>query len=239
VTESAGPGKPNTLTAQSISLFKRTPLKKSRTWFTPDVILLTGPAGEAYVLKDFARRPAIARKLWCRWSVARETGAYRRIDGLAGIPRLIVELGPDSFVIEHLAGQPIPRRKSKGIVTLEFFAKLEKLIEEMHSRGVAHADLRRRNILITPGGEPCLIDFETSLLSGRGLVRERLFRAASQIDRLTFLKLKGRYFHKDLSDEEQRELAAAPWHLRIGRFLRKRIYGPISPKRLKKRFRRD
>lgn len=220
--------------AENLSRFDRKPLKLSRTWFTPDVVLLTGPAGERYVLKDFSGKPAWTRLLWCRGSVRRETRAYERLHDIAGIPRLIGKLSPDAFIMEFLEGTPLPRRKFRDVLGMGYFVRLNAMLDEMHERGIAHGDLRRKNILVGPEGQPCVIDFETSFSRGRGPLRQ-LFELVARIDKLTVLKIKSRYFPDRLTPEERQQLGDAPWHLRTGRFLRKRIYGPISPKRIKKR----
>jgi predicted Ser/Thr protein kinase len=220
--------------SNNLELFARHVLKQSRTWFTPDVVLLTGPAGERYVLKDFSTRPMWARALWCRASVRRETRAYEQLHDIPGIPRLIYKLSPDAFIMEFLEGTPLPRRKYRDVLGMEFFVRLNAVLDEMHARGIAHGDLRRKNILVGPTGQPCLIDFETSFSKGRGLLRQ-FFETVTRIDKLTVLKIKSRYFPDRLTDVERQQLGDAPWHLRAGRFLRKRVYGPISPKRIKKR----
>lgn len=237
VPDKESPEKPLLPAPDNLHLFEQKPLKKSRTWFTPDVILLTAPAGERYVLKDFTRRPGWARRLWCRASVHRETRAYQHLHDLGGVPALVTRLSRDSFVMSFLDASPLPRRRFRDVVGLEFFVQLDELLRQMHGRGVAHGDLRRKNILIRPDAQPCLIDFETAFCRGAGKIRTQIFEGVARIDRLTVLKIKGRYFPDQLTDEERILLNEAPWHLRAGRFLRKRIYGPVSPKRLKKRFR--
>ncbi|MGI8907865.1 MAG: RIO1 family regulatory kinase/ATPase [Candidatus Sumerlaeaceae bacterium] len=222
----------------NLDLFEHTPLKKSRTWFTPDVVLLTGPKGERYVLKDFSKRPGLARHTWCRSAVARETAAYKRLESVAGVPRLVEMLSPDSFIMEFVEGTSLPRRKSAAMIPPAFFDELAGMIMKMHNCGVVHGDLRRKNMLIGTNGKPCIIDFETALIDGRNPVRHRVFNTVAQIDQITALKIKARYFPSELTSGEKHILHDVPLHLRIGRFLRKNVYGLVSPKQIRRRARK-
>lgn len=220
---------------ENLHLFERTYLKKSRTWVTADVVLLIGPAGEKYVMKDFSGRPAGIRQTWCRFMAAREIEAYRLLQPVDGVPHVIAVLGPECFVMQHMDGQPLPRRKiGRKILSADYFAKLDALIRAMHEAGVAHGDLRRRNVLVSETGEPRLIDFETAWTRGESPLRHRLFDAIARIDRITVLKIKDRYFPGTLTPDEQREHDAVPWHLRVGRFLRQYVYGLLTAKGIRR-----
>lgn len=210
--------------------YTRQPIKVSRTPFTPDVILLTSPDGQQYVLKDFSGRLLAARLIWCRFAVRRETSAYRRLSSIPGIPRLASTASEDAFLMEWLDAQPLPRRKQKELLGIHFFDKLNRLVEQMHDAGVAHGDLRRKNILVSPAGEPCIIDFETAVVR-RGLIQQFIFDAICRVDRITVLKIKAKYYPEEITPEEKLMLVNVPWHLKIGRFLRQRVYGGFSPKR--------
>ncbi len=221
-------------TRQNLYLFQQQPLKVSRTPLTPDVILLQAADGTKYVLKDFASRPWLMRIAWCRFAVSRETAAYRALEQVPGIPRLINVISKDVFVMEWLDGEPLPRRKLKEILGEHFFDNLCTMLDEMHKRGVAHGDLRRRNILVGADKSPRILDFETAVLRGRG-IRRRLFEAIARIDRITVIKIKAKYFHDQISPQEEVLLRDLPWHLRVGRFLRQRVYGGLSPKQAYRR----
>lgn len=222
------------LPPQQWQIFNKQLLKRSRTPFTPDVILLEAPDGARYVLKDFSGRSLAARLLWCRFAVRRETSAYQRLNSVAGIPRLASTASEDAVLMEWLDAQPLPRRKQKDLLGNRFFEKLNTLVEQMHKAGVAHGDLRRKNILVSPDGDPCIIDFETAVIRG-GTIQRRIFDAICRVDRITVLKIKAKYYPEDVTPEEKVTLEDTPWHLKIGRFFRQRVYGGLSPKSRNKR----
>lgn len=223
-------------TREAIGRMPRRLLKESRSWFTPDVILLEH-GGARYVLKDFSRCPYLVRTLWCRYAVRRESDAYQVLTPLAGVPRLVARIDSSAFVMEWLDAAPLPRRR--GAVGMEFFRKLEQLVRQMHGLGIAHGDLRRKNVLVSASDEPCLIDFETCLRNGHGWLRNRFFLALARVDLITVVKLKRAYFPTEITQDEKDRLARTPWLLRLGRFIRKRIYQPVSPKILKRRWARS
>jgi hypothetical protein len=213
----------------------RTYLKKSRTWFTPDVVLLEAEDGSRMVLKDCIDRPWLIRQTWCRVAMAREVAVYRRLEGMNGVPHLISRVDAFGFVMEWLDARPLPRRKNKEMISGHFFSELSTLVKELHARRIAHGDLRRRNILMGTDGSPRVIDFETAVRGSSLGHGGFMFRAIAKIDEITTAKIKGAYYPDELSPEEQALLGDLPWHLLVGRFVRQNIYGPLSPKRFKKR----
>ncbi len=64
-----------------------------------------------------------------------------------------------------------------------------------------------------------------------GGIRGVIFRHMARIDNITLLKLKRRYFRKEMTAEEKQTFANKPILLRAGQFYRKQIY-----RRLKKLF---
>lgn len=222
---------------ESLREWKQTALKLGRTWIAPDVILLERD-GHRAVLKDVRARPLLTRRLWCRGALRREINAMTRLRGMPGVPAILGRVDDDAFVMQWIDGRPLPPRRLREELGTAFFDELQVVIREMHGRGVAHGDLRRRNILSTADGHPCLIDFETALADGPGIVRRWAFRFLTRVDEWTVLKIFGRYYPHALDEQEREQLARAPWLLRIGRFLRKRVYHPLSPKIMKPRLRR-
>lgn len=213
-------------TRKNLHKFKKQYLKKSRTPFTPDVILLEAPDGARFVMKDWSERPPLVRAVWSRFAAGREASTYKKIQGMTGVPQLIAQLDPYGFVIEWLDARPLPSRKFRDVLGKDFFETLDAILTEMHRRGVAHGDLRRRNILLGIDGKPRIIDFETAL---RG--KNPFVRALAKVDRVTVLKIKHRYYPENTTPEELKILKDIPWHLRVGRFLRQTVYGAFSSKK--------
>jgi predicted Ser/Thr protein kinase len=219
-----------------LASFAHEPLKKARTWFTPDVILLRRGT-EKYILKDFSTRPWLTRSTWGRFLVSREIRAYSRLAGIPGVPKLISVLGPYAFVIQWVDARPLPSRRHKDRVGMDYFDRVFEVLAQMHGRGVAHGDVRRRNVLIGPNREPYFIDFESAIFSGRGL-RKRLFRSIAEVDEITILKIRHKYYPDESDPEEIRRLTEVPWFLRTGKWLKRNVYKPLSPKGARSRMRR-
>ncbi len=221
----------------NLDQFEKTYLKKSTSWVGPDVVLLTAPDGVKFVMKDWGARSLLFRGTWCRVAASREIKVYQKLRGMKGVPQLISTLGSHGFVMEWLDARTLPVTKLRDLLGLEFFQDLTETVAEMHSRGVAHGDLRRRNILRGLDGTPKLIDFETAVHAEKSPGGGWLFRAVSTIDNITILKIRARYFPDSVTSEERQLLDEVPWHLAAGRFLRKKIYAPLTKKGYRKRVR--
>jgi predicted Ser/Thr protein kinase len=220
----------------ALTQYRRTLIKAGHSWISPDVYLLDTPFG-AWVLKDYGSRKALFRNTWGRFMVRREVAAYRKLEGLEGIPRLVGQVDPYALVMEYVEAEELPPHAERRRLGLEFFDRLVELMEAMHRRGVTHGDVRRKNILLGQERKPYLIDFQSSLHDGPGWLRHRIFCHMARVDSLTLLKIKSRYFPKKTTREELEQLESIPWTLRLGRFVRKRLYHPLSPKVLGPRLR--
>ncbi len=137
-------------------------------WGNPDTLLVETPIGPV-VVKDFAPRSAVVRKWLGPWSLRREARAYRLLDGVDAIPRLLGELDAAALIFEYRPGVLLSRSLAVRLPST-FLADLEAAIVEIHRRGVVHLDLRHRsNILAGDDGRPVILDF-ASALRGRSLV---------------------------------------------------------------------
>ncbi len=195
-----------------------------------DIYLLEGQ-GAPVVLKTFRRRPWLVRVCFSRWTLIHEYNVLCRLAGIPGIPLVWGRVGRDSFIMEYIRGAG-PLRNRREIAPAEypdrlFFERLRALVAAMHARGVSHGDLRRLNIMQGPGATPYLIDFATAIPS-QGLLaplRRRIVGIVIRADLFALAKLIASYYPDLLTDAERQRLADIPWHLRLGRFVRKRIYG--------------
>jgi hypothetical protein len=221
--------------SDNIDRYEKLYLKKARSWAAPDVVQLTGPDGVKFVMKDWSERPLPFRETWCRVAAKREIRVYEKLRGMAGVPQLICNIGNYGFIMEWLDARPLPRTKMRDLLGLEFFTHLDDIVAEMHKRGVAHGDLRRRNILRGLDGLPKLIDFETAVHSGSGEGGGRMFRAMCNVDRITVVKIRARYFPESITDADRELLDDVPWHLAAGRYVRREIYGRLTKKGRRRR----
>ena len=184
-------------------------------------IFLWESGGVRLVVKDYAPRPPWIRGTIGRAMVRREVRAYRQLDRLPGIPRLVGQVDSLAFAVEFVEGNDLSHFRS-GEVPVEFFQKLLKLVDSIHQAGVAQGDIHHRDVLVGPGSEPFLVDFSTAAFRHgvAGSFGQRLFHAACGADRRAVLKLKHRHAPQSLNDAERYELTHPPTWYRLGKRIR-------------------
>lgn len=129
-------------------------------------------------------------------TLLREYEAYRRMEGLAGVPRCHGLLAGRYLVLEFISGTPY--REAEWVDRERWFDEFLAVLRGIHGRGVAHGDLKSKsNILVTEAGRPCVIDFGTAFVLKPGVhpVNNWLFRHARRMDLNAYVKHKyhGRY----------------------------------------------
>lgn len=197
-------------------------LKGGQGWFAPDVFLIDWQGNPA-VWKDYGHRNLLGR-LWGRLVIAREARALMSLRGVAGVPQLYALVKPAGLVMEFFEGEVLPRKDIRSKVTPEFFAQAFSLLAEIHAHGVAHGDIRRKNIMVLRTGAPALIDFQTAFLRGRFPWEKGMFSLMCKVDRWNLIRIKARSFPRYLTTDERAFLENPPFLLRVGRFLRRRVY---------------
>ena len=156
------------------------------------------------VVKDFRDKSWLARTLG-RLQVSREIAAYRWLEGMQGIPRLIGRVDPLAFAIEKIEGhqlafaRDLPEDRS-GLVT-----QLHALIRGLHDRGLVHLDLRgSENVMIQPDRTLVILDLAAAVrMRPGGLVHRLFFPMFSLADRAAMIKWKEMLSPGQLTDEER------------------------------------
>jgi serine/threonine protein kinase len=93
-----------------------------------------------------------------RRMLRRELCAYKRLDGIAGIPHCYGLFCGRYLAIEFIDAETY--RKNPPTPRGPFFDRLFEILTAIHERGVAHGDLMRKsNILVGDGEIPYLVDF--------------------------------------------------------------------------------
>ncbi|MBN1903040.1 hypothetical protein JW926_17080, partial [Candidatus Sumerlaeota bacterium] len=179
--------------------------------------------------KHFSGHPFLVRISWGRYNIGREWRNYEVLQGIRGIPKIYRRLDPHSFIMEYVEGKRLPHLKGSDLAP-RFFERLKALVKEMHNQGVTHGDLRRKNILVAGEETPFLIDFAGAFhIKGKGnFITRAIFRRLKNVDDITVLKLQDYYLRGSLTAEEKARLKDAPWYLRAGRFLKKKVYKPFK-----------
>lgn len=158
---------------------------------------------------------------------------YQRLDGMPAVPRCYGMANDQYLVLEYIAGQTM--RDARPTKDSGFYEKLFSAIEEMHQRGVAHFDLKRKeNLLVAAGDQPVMIDFGVSILhkGGLHLLNAALFKLAKQFDYNAWIRHKYDRKYQQVSADDQvyyRKTLIETISLKSKRFYKDRI---------KKRFRR-
>lgn len=197
-------------------------LKRGQGWFAPDVFLIDWQGNPA-VWKDYGHRNLLGR-LWGRLVIGREARALMLLRGVVGVPQLFALVKPTGLVMEFFEGDVLPRKEVRSKVTPDFFAQVFSLLTEIHARGVAHGDIRRKNIMVLRTGAPALIDFQTAFLWGRFPWKKGMFGLMCKVDRWNLIRIKARSFPRYLTPDERAFLENPPFLLRVGRFLRRKVY---------------
>ncbi len=177
-------------------------LHQKGRWGKADILLADSPGGKA-VVKDFGRK-FLPVRWYGRWQIRREASIYRRLSGIQGVPRYYGRIGKNAMAIEFIQGDRISQWKKRELPPA-LFSRLWDLIEMIHSRGVVHIDLRKRdNILIGASGEVFIIDFNASFHFLPGSCGARwLFPTLRKIDHFGFLKWKAALAPGQLSEAEK------------------------------------
>ena len=135
----------------------------------------------------------------------REFQAYRRMDGLAGIPECYGMVDGSYLAIEFIKG--VPYREASWTNREQWFEQFLAVIRSFHERGVSHGDLKSKsNIMVTADEKPCVIDFGTAFLHKPGFhpLNNRLFEYGKRLDFNAWVKHKyhGQYADASAEDSE-------------------------------------
>jgi len=152
---------------------------KKGAWNKADVLLARVAEGEVAV-KDYAAKIAPVRWLGA-WQLSREERAYRRLEGVPGIPRFFGRLDRNAIAIEYVGGIRLPKVHHRLGGVPRAAQRVQSLLESVHARGIIHGDLRSRdNFLVTEAGDLYLIDFSSAAV----------FRPGSWGSRVVFPRLR-------------------------------------------------
>lgn len=140
------------------------------------------------VVKDYGARSWLTRRVFGRPALRREARAYRALAELEGVPRCLGFEGPDALMIEKAPGRSLsdwdPAALPDGV-----FERLERLVERIHRRGVALADLHRSNVVVACSGEVAIVDFALALTASPGRTG-LLWRLAARLDRHAVARIR-------------------------------------------------
>ncbi len=133
-------------------------------------------------------------------TLEREYQAYLKLHGVRGIPACFGLLDGRYLLLEYIHGTPY--RDAEFSQREQWFAELLEILQNIHARGVCHADLKSKgNLLVTGDERPCVIDFGTSIIRKPGFhpLNHWLFNTGKRLDINAWVKHKYRGFYRDAS----------------------------------------
>jgi predicted Ser/Thr protein kinase len=167
-------------------------------------VLLFEGDGLKLVIKAAMGRGAIRKARQA--TLEREYSAYKRLEGIEGVPACYGMLADQYLLMEFIDG--VPYRDASWEDRDGWFAALLKIILAFHQRGVSHGDLKSKsNLIAGRDGKPYVIDFGTTFVHKDGFhpINNYLFEYGKRLDINAWVKHKYHGRYKNAS-EEDREL---------------------------------
>lgn len=174
---------------------------------TRPTLWLVEENGMRAVVKDYSSNRFLYRNIIGRFLLWRERKAYRRLKGLKGIPTCYRVIDGLALVIEEIPGRNIEGLENEGGLSEEFFNQLQEVVQKVHSRGLAHCDLKRApNTLLGHDGRPYLVDWSASISKRefRFFPLDLIYQRFLQDDLNAITKMKLRHCPQSVSPEEAR-----------------------------------
>jgi len=145
-----------------------------------------------WVEKDYGRAPLPSR-LYARICLHWEEIALKRLQGIDGVPAYLGRPTRNSIRMTRVPGRPLDKLKAGEMSELCLY-RLQDLVHQIHSRGVAHGDLHMRNILIHED-IAYIIDFSTAYARGRlPFIDKGFFRIFKLLDLERLYKIEKKFF---------------------------------------------
>jgi len=165
--------------------------------------------GRRLIVKDFRRSDRLFRVLVGPILIRRELGALRKLAGVKGVPQIVGGIDRHALAMEHIPGRSLDAVE-RGTLNGGFYERLREVIDAIHSRGVAHCDLRSRgNVMLGEDGQPYIVDFAACVFRGRGInpLIRWVFNQFVLADRNAVLLVKQRVSPELLTEEDKAALA--------------------------------
>ena len=172
--------------------------------------------GERVAVKTYEPRSAVVRNSLGRWLIRREAAAYEAAGTIEALPAFLGRLGPYALATRWVDAEPLRERTGARLDDV-LFDRLGAVLDELHSRGVALADLHHRDVLLGTDDALYIVDLATAWVLGRrpGPIREHLFERFCESDRVNLARMRARFTGGDV-DAAVASVSprAAAWHRR-------------------------
>lgn len=174
---------------------------------TRPTLWLVEENGRRAVVKDYSSNRFLYRNTIGRFLLWRERKAYRILKDLRGVPTCYRVVDGLALVIEEISGRNIEGLENEGGLSEGFFKQLQGVVENVHSRGLAHCDLKRApNILLGHDERPYIVDWSASISERefRFFPLNLIYQRFLQDDLNAITKMKLRHCPESISPEEAR-----------------------------------
>lgn len=169
------------------------------------IVLLFEGDGLKLVIKSAMGRGPVRRARQA--TLEREYAAYKRLEGVTGVPACYGLLSHRYLLMEFIDG--IAYRHATWQDRDQWFAGLLEVIRAFHARGVSHGDLKSKtNMIVGNDQKPYVIDFGTTFVRKDGFhpVNNHLFEYGKRLDINAWVKHKYHGRYKNASEEDRKLL---------------------------------
>ena len=173
-------------------------------------------AGLDVAVKTYAPRPWWIRHGLGRWLIRREAKAFEAAAGVAGLPAFLGRLGPFALATERVDARPLASLWGERLDG-DVFDAVAAILDDLHRRGVAVADLHHRDVLLAADGSVFLVDLAMAWVLGErpGWIRRTVFRYLCDQDRVALARMRARFTGGDVAAAVAAVgPSAAAWHAR-------------------------
>lgn len=179
-------------------------------------VLFYDVEGERVAVKTYACRGALVRNTLGRWLIRRESKAYEAAQGLDALPAFLGRIGSHAMATRWVDAEPL-RDRTGARLDNALFDRLGTVLDELHGRGVALADLHHRDVLLGPDDALYVVDLATAWVCGprSGPISKVLFKRFCESDRVNLARMRARFTGGDV-DAAVASVSpgAAAWHRR-------------------------
>ena len=169
------------------------------------IVLLFEGDGLKLVIKSAMGRGPVRKARQA--TLEREYSAYRRLQGVKGVPACYGLLDNRYLLMEFIDGRPY--RGATWQDRDAWFAGLLEVIRTFHKRGVSHGDLKSKsNMIVGSDQQPYIIDFGTTFIHKDGFhpLNNYMFEYGKRLDINAWVKHKYHGRYKDASEEDRKLL---------------------------------
>lgn len=194
----------DTLNLSDLSLKRGNRLRAPSS--TRPAIWIVEEKGVRAVVKDFSANRFLFRHTVGRFLIWREGKAYRKLNGVKGVPAFFKVIDGLALVVQEIPGKSLENLEQEIRLPESFFNELKELVIRFHNRGLAHCDLKRApNTLLGEDGHPYIVDWAASISEAefRFPLLRRIYHRFLSDDQEAVIKLKLRHTPETVTPEEK------------------------------------